>query len=106
MIDDPVEYASATFAQPNSVVAQIHHSSPIRERWIPIIERMKSASATKSRSETPSIEFAEFEVKPKSRAVTSGERGSEEPARAPEPSGLTDVLFSQSEIRSRSLSKD
>ena len=93
-MEEPVEYASATFAQPNSVVAQMHHSSPIRERWLPTIARMKSASATKSLSDTPSMLLAADDVR--DAAVFSGDRGSEEPARAPEPSGLTDVRASQS----------
>ena len=66
---------------------------------------MKSASATKSRSETPSIELAALDVKPRFFAVTSGDSGSDEPARAPEPKGLTSARSSQSWMRSRSREK-
>ena len=66
------------------------------------MERMKSASATKSRSETASMEFAALDINPRFFAVTSGERGREEPASAPEPSGLTCARSSQSWMRSRS----
>ena len=105
IIEEPVEYASATLAHPNSDVAQMHHSSPIRERWTPTIEIMKSASATKSRSETPSMLLAEDPVNPRSFAVTSGAKPNPEPASAPEPSGLTDVRANQSVMRSISRAK-
>ena len=74
----------------------------MRERWLPTIANTKSASATKSRSDTPSMLFAAEDAKPSAVAVFSGESGSEDPASAPEPSGLTEVRTSQSEIRSRS----
>ena len=60
------------------------------------MERMNSASATKSRSDTASIELAALDVKPSAFAVTSGANGKDDPASAPEPSGLTDVRVSQS----------
>ena len=41
-------------------------------------------------------------AKPKSAAVAFGFNGSDEPASAPEPSGLTDVRSSQSLIRLKS----
>ena len=41
-------------------------------------------------------------AKPKSVAVVFGFSGNEDPARAPEPSGLTDVRSSQSLIRLKS----
>ena len=40
--------------------------------------------------------LAEDEAKPRSFAVTSGFKPSPDPAKAPEPSGLTDVRFNQS----------
>ena len=46
--------------------------------------------------------FPAEELKPRAAAVFSGASGSEDPASAPEPSGLTDARASQSEIRSRS----
>ena len=57
---------------------------------------MKRASATKSRSDTASIELAALDLKPSAFAVPSGASGKDEPASAPEPSGLTDVRVSQS----------
>ena len=63
---------------------------------MPTIERIKRASATKSRSDTASIEFAALDVNPRFLAVTSGDKGSDEPASAPEPSGLTRARSSQS----------
>ena len=47
----------------------------------------RGASATKSRSDTASSEFSNRPAKPSSSATKSGSRGSEEPARAPAPSG-------------------
>ena len=48
------------------------------------------------------MEFAALDENPRSFAVASGERGREEPASAPEPSGLTCARSSQSWIRSKS----
>ena len=63
---------------------------------MPTMERIKSASATKSRSDTPSIELAALDVNPRLAAVTSGESGRDDPAKAPEPNGLTRARSSQS----------
>ena len=49
--------------------------------------------------------FNEDDAKPKSLAVTSGFNPSPDPARAPEPSGLTEVRFNQSWMRSKSRAK-
>ena len=51
--------------------------------------RSKSASATKSRSETASRLLAKTPAKPRSAAVAAGSSGSDEPASAPAPSGDT-----------------
>ncbi len=85
MIDEPVEYASSSAAQPNSREAHRQTSSPIRERWTPIIAAAKRNSAAKSRSDTASMELAIAPSNPSSAAVASGSSGSDEPASAPAP---------------------
>ena len=58
MIDEPVAYASSSTAQPNSREVHRQTSSPSRDRCTPTIAATKQSSATKSRSDTASIEFA------------------------------------------------
>ena len=99
MIEDPVEYASSNFAQPNSEELHNVHSSPMREMWTPIRAMMNRASAAKSRSMTASMLFGTTPANPRSAAVFSGCRGKEEPANAPDPRGEKFVRFSQSEMR-------
>ena len=89
-------YASSISIQPNSCVDQSTISSPRRDRWTPISAAAKQNSAAKSRSETASIEFGAAEAKPSSAANCCGSIGSEDPASAPAPSGLTAALVSQS----------
>ena len=67
-----------------------------------MVAKINNASETKSRSLTPSILFWADCAKPSSAAVTFGLSGSDDPARAPEPSGLTDERVNQSLIRLRS----
>ena len=102
MMDEPVEKASSKVTQPNSWVFQIVNSSPIRERWIPNMAKIKSASATKSLSLTASMLFLVTPAKARSAAIISGFGTSEEPASAPDPSGEIEFLESQSFIRSTS----
>ena len=52
MIDDPVEKASSSTAQPNSRDVHRHTSSPNRERWTPSSAVQNKNSAAKSRSLT------------------------------------------------------
>ena len=96
MIEEPVAYASSISIQPNSCEDQSTISSPSRDRWTPISAAAKQNSAAKSRSETASIEFGAAAAKPSSAANCCGSIGSEEPASAPAPSGLTAARLSQS----------
>ncbi len=54
-------------------------SSPRRERWTPTSAKSKRASATKSRSETASIELAKAPAKPSSSATHVESSGRVEP---------------------------
>ena len=58
MIDEPVDHASSSTAQPNSREAHRQISSPSRDRCTPTIAATKRNSATKSRSLTASMELA------------------------------------------------
>ena len=78
----------------------------MRDRCTPIIDKIKSASATKSRSDTASMLLADDEANPRSRAVAAGSKANPDPAKAPDPSGLTLVRINQSWIRSKSREKD
>ncbi len=64
--------------------------------------RSNSASATKSRSLTASSEFSKAAAKPRSAATPSGSRASDDPARAPAPSGETSSRRRVSSRRSTS----
>jgi hypothetical protein len=88
-IDEPVAYASSRRAKPNSSLVHSTHSSPRRERWMPIRARSNSASATWSRSLTASRLLSNGRANPSISAVKAGSRGSDEPASAPAPSGDT-----------------
>src|SRR5271165_6014843 len=96
MIDEPVAYASSISAQPNSCVDQSTTSSPSRDKCTPSSAAMKQNSAAKSRSLTASIELSAALAKPSSAATASGSSGSDDPASAPDPSGLTAARTSQS----------
>src|SRR5713226_3049112 len=96
MIDDPVAYASSISAQPNSCEDHSTISSPSLDRCTPSSAAAKQNSAAKSRSLTASIELAAAESKPSTAATVSGSSGSDEPASAPAPSGLTAARLSQS----------
>src|SRR5580693_360637 len=102
MIDEPVLNESSSSTQWNSLVAQSTTSSPSRDRCTPTIAAQNKNSAAKSRSLTASIEFAAARAKPSSLATALGSSGSDEPASAPDPSGLTDVRRSQSSSRDTS----
>ena len=88
-IELPVAKASSRTAKPNSSVDHSTISSPMRDRCTPSRARSKRASATKSRSDTASSEFSNRPANPRSEAVPSGSRGSDEPARAPGPERAT-----------------
>ena len=66
-IDEPVVKASPSVAKLNSAEVQSTSSSPMRERCTPSSATSKSDSATKSRSLTASIEFANGASNPSSR---------------------------------------
>src|ERR1700712_1466237 len=102
MIELPVENASSSSSQPNSLVVQMTISSPRRERCTPIRAAANRNSTAKSRSDTASSELAADESNPSSSAVASGSSGSDEPASAPEPSGEIAARLSQSRNRSTS----
>ena len=57
-IDEPVANASGSCMKPNSSLDQSTISSPMRERCTWVSAAAKSASATKSRSDTASSEFS------------------------------------------------
>ena len=101
-MEEPVENASSKVTQPNSWVFHRVNSSPIRDRCTPSIAKIKSASATKSRSLTASILLRVTPWKARSAAIISGLGTSPEPANAPEPNGETEFRESQSFIRSTS----
>src|SRR5262249_34035202 len=103
MIDDPVAYASSISAQPNSCDVQSTTSSPSLDRCTPASAAAKQNSAAKSLSATASIELAAGAANPSSAATAPGSSGRDEPARAPEPSGLTAARLSQSRSRAASL---
>ena len=91
-IELPVAYASARVQKPNSSVDHRAISSPIRERWTPRSAMSKRASATKSRSRDRIERVLEPVVearapRPRSRARAA----SDDPARAPAPSGETSI---------------
>ena len=103
MIDDPVAQASSSRAQPNSVDVQSTTSSPSRERCTPSSAAAKQNSAAKSRSLTASMRVVGGAVEAElGRRPRPGPGGSDEPASAPAPSGLTAVRRSQSCSRSTS----
>src|SRR3954452_7537249 len=85
MIDDPVAQASSSRAQPNSVDVQSTTSSPNRDRCTPSSATAKQNSAAEAPSLPPSIELSDARSKPSSAATASGSKGSDEPARAPDP---------------------
>ena len=74
----------------------------MRDRWMPISARSKTASATKSRSLTASRLLSNTPAKPRSAAFPSGSMGSDDPANAPAPSGDTSRRRSVSISRSMS----
>ena len=63
-IDEPVANASGSRRKPNSSLDQSTTSSPIRERCTWVSAAAKSASATKSRSDTASSEFSNRAANP------------------------------------------
>ncbi|SKY79039.1 Uncharacterised protein [Mycobacteroides abscessus subsp. abscessus] len=71
-------------------------SSASRERSTAIIAKTNDASAAKSRDDVASIEFSAAAANPRSAAIASGSRPSDEPANAPEPYGDTAVRRSAS----------
>lgn len=66
-------------------------SSQKRERCIIAAEQQKMYSATKSRSETASIEFCEISEKESMPAVILRSMGKSVPANAQLPRGITSV---------------
>ena len=104
-IDDPVAKASGSFMKPNSSLDQSTISSPMRERCTWVSAAAKSASATKSRSETASSEFSNRCAKPSASATWSGSSGRLDPASAPAPSGDTSARLTTPCQRSTSRVK-
>ena len=99
MIDEPVAYASSISIQPNSCEDHSTISSPSLDRCTPVSAAAKQNSAAKSRSATASMEFGAALSKPSSIASCRGSTGSDDPASAPAPSGLTAARLSQSRSR-------
>ncbi|SKY03319.1 Uncharacterised protein [Mycobacteroides abscessus subsp. massiliense] len=60
-------------------------SSERRDRSTAIMAKTKAASAAKSRADVASIELSMAAVNPRSNAMVSGSRPSEDPASAPAP---------------------
>ena len=85
MMLDPVDHASCSRANPNSLVAHRMTSSETRERSTPIIAVTNANSAAKSREAVPSMEFAQVPLNPSSDAMAWGSSPSDAPARAPPP---------------------
>ncbi|OPY27364.1 MAG: hypothetical protein A4E31_01181 [Methanomassiliicoccales archaeon PtaU1.Bin030] len=83
----PVEYASAISKKPNSGEDQYTSSSHKDERCTAVRAAAKRYSATKSRSDTPSMELAHGASKPSSCAVYVLSILYVVPARAADPRG-------------------
>ena len=71
IIDEPVEYASSSSMNPNSDEHQRMISSEKRLMCIISIDSADASSITKSRSDTPSIEFSVTAGNPSSSATLS-----------------------------------
>src|SRR5665647_3100434 len=100
MMLEPVEYASSTVRNENSLVDQMTTSSASREMSTAVMALTKANSAAKSRLAVPSMELSTAAVKPRSAATASGSSPRELPASAPDPYGEMPARRSQSCQRS------
>src|SRR6478609_1054786 len=91
MIDDEEAQSSRTSAKPNSSEDHRTISAPSRDRWVAHVAAAERKSSTKSRLETPSIEFGTTPAKPSSEATRRRSVGKFTPARAPDPRGSSAV---------------
>ena len=103
MIDEPVVNRSDSRTKPNCGVIQITISSAKRDRCMAVMADAARISSAKSRSATPSSEFAIGRSKPSISAVLARSIGNDVPASAAEPSGhsLSRFLASMNRPRSR-----
>src|SRR3954467_4267662 len=92
MIEEPEEKDSSSSQKPNSALDQMTISEPRRERCMAQVEAAFRESRKKPRLEEPSIELWETWAKPRSAATESRSISQLTPARAPEPSGITEAL--------------
>src|SRR3954447_21337181 len=91
MIEEPEAQASLTSQNPNSSEDHRTISAPSRDRWVAHTAAADRKSSTKSRLETPSIEFGTTPAKPSSDAPSRRSVGKFTPASAPDPSGSSAV---------------
>ena len=89
----PVQKASGSSINPNSLVDHIMSSSLILEKCIIIIDEAARNSITKSLSDTASRLLLVTLSKPSCLATYPLSIGNVVPASAPEPSGMTSVLL-------------
>src|SRR3954447_13477143 len=102
MIEDDEAQASETSAKPNSSEDHSTISAPSRERCVRQVAAAARKSSTKSRLETASIEFGTTPANPSSEATSRRSVGKFAPARAPAPSGSSEIDPSTHSKRVRS----